>query len=208
MEQTGKGYFMTNERFIQRTHNKIESVLELYAKHIFRTVAVAEPVLGMETMDHLRKPPRAEDMREMKPGTAWGREYGSLWLRTSFTVPETLAGQQLCVIPDVHAAEILCFKNDIPCGIINSKNDFLGGNHSAMFLEAHAVPGTTFDIALECYAGHDCPGTQPYEFYDWNGPVAADYVHTYGGVRIVVLDKVFRDFCFDTATVLQLAKLP
>lgn len=199
---------MTNERYIQRTQNKIESVLELYAKHIFRTVATAESVLGMQTMEHLRKPPKAEDMQEMKPGMEWGQEYGNLWLRTSFTVPETLAGQQLCVIPDVHAAEILCFKNEVPAGIINSKNDFLGGNHSAMFLEADAVPGTTIDIALECYAGHDCPGTQPYEFYDWNGVVEADYIHKYEGVRIAVLDKVFRDFCFDTATVLQLARLP
>ena len=199
---------MRNERYIDRTHKKIEAVLELYAKHIFQTVAQAENVLGMQTGEHLRKPPKAEEMQPMVPGTEWGCEYGNLWLRTSFTVPETLAGQQLCVIPDVHAAEILCFKNDVPAGIINSKNDFLGGNHSAMFLEADAVPGTTIDIALECYAGHDCPGTQPYEFYDWNGVVPEDYVHKYEGVRIVVLDKVFRDFCFDTATVLQMANMP
>ena len=77
-----------------------------------------------------------------------------------------------------------------------------------MFLEAEAVPGTTIDIALECYAGHDCPGTQPYENYDWNGVVEADYIHTYEGIRIVVLDKVIRDFCFDLATALQLANLP
>ena len=199
---------MRNEAYIKRTHKKMESVLELYAKHIFQTAVTVESALAMETQEHLRKPPKADQMHQIRPGTQWGREYGNLWLRTSFTVPETLAGQQLCVIPDVHAVEILCFKNDIPCGIINSKNDFLGGNHSAMFLEADAVPGTTIDIALECYAGHDCPGTQPYELYDWNGVVEADYVHTYEGIRIVVLDKVIRDFCFDLATVLQLANLP
>ena len=199
---------MRNEAYIKRTHTKMESVLELYAKHIFQTVATAENVLAMQTMEHLRKPPKAEDMAPIQPGTQWGKEYGNMWLRTSFTVPETLAGQQLCVIPDVHATEILCFKNEVPAGIINSKNDFLGGNHSAMFLEADAVAGTTIDIALECYAGHDCPGTQPYEFYDWNGVVESDYVHTYEGVRIVVLDKVIRDFCFDLATALQLAGLP
>ena len=199
---------MQNEAYIQRTYKKIETTLEYYAKHIFRTAAAAEGVLAMETGEHLRKPPRAEEMHPIASGTKWGEEYGNLWLRTSFTVPETLAGQQLCVIPDVHAVEILCFKNGIPAGIINSKNDFLGGNHSAMFLEAEAVPGTTVDIALECYAGHDCPGTQPYEFYDWNGPKPEDYVHSYEGIRIVVLDKVIRDFCFDTATALQLARLP
>ena len=56
---------MTNERYIQRTQTKIESVLELYAKHIFQTVAVADKVLGMQTMEHLRKPPKVEEMQEM-----------------------------------------------------------------------------------------------------------------------------------------------
>ena len=199
---------MQNEAYIQRTYSKIEKTLEYYAKHIFRTVAKAENVLAMQTPEHLRRPPEAEQMQPIQPGTSWGEEYGNLWLRTTFTVPETLAGQQLCVIPDVHAVEILCFKNGVPAGIINSKNDFLGGNHSAMFLVADAVPGTTLDIALECYAGHDCPGTQPFENYDWEGPKREDYVHPYEGIRIAVLDKVIRDFCFDTATALQLAKLP
>lgn len=199
---------MKNEAYIKRTHKKFENILELYAKYIFQPVGSADVVLAMQTQEHLRKPPKPEQMHEIKPGTAWGREYGNLWLRTSFTVPEVLAGQQICVIPDVHAVEILCFKNDVPVGIINSKNDFLGGNHSAMFLEADAVPGTTIEVALECYAGHDCPGTQPYEGYDWEGPVEADYVHQYEGIRIMVVDKIIRDFAFDTATVLQLANLP
>lgn len=199
---------MNNEAYIQRTYKKIEKALELYAPYIFRTVGTADEVLAMETDAHLRKPPMDREMQPIRPGTAWGREYGNLWLKTRFTVPEELAGEQLCVIPDVHAVEILCFKNGIPCGIINSKNDFLGGNHSAMFLEAEAVAGTTVEIALECYAGHDCPGTQPYENYERDEPDPKDFIHTYEGVRFVVLDKVFRDFAFDTATVLQLAQLP
>lgn len=199
---------MTNEAYVKRTYKKFENVLEFYAKYIFRTVATADKVLAMETQEHLRKPPQESQMHEILPGTPWGREYGNLWLRTSFTVPELLAGQQLCLIPDVHAVEILCFKNGVPTGIINSKNEFLGGAHCAMFLEADAVPGTTIEVALECYAGHDCPGTQPYENYDWAGPVEKDYIHLYEGIRFVVLDKVFRDFCFDAATVLQLAQLP
>ena len=41
---------MRNEAYIKRTHTKMESVLELYAKHIFQTVATAENVLAMQTM--------------------------------------------------------------------------------------------------------------------------------------------------------------
>ena len=199
---------MRNEAYIKRTHQKIEATLELYARHVFQTVASADNVLALQTHEHLRTPPQPEDMAPICPGTQWGSEYGNLWLRTSYTVPEELAGQQLCVIPDVHAVEILCFKNGIPAGIINSKNDFLGGNHSAMFLESDAVPGTTIHIALECYAGHDCPGTQPLETYMREAVDPEDFVHKYEGIRIVTLDKTIRDFAFDTATALQLASLP
>ena len=199
---------MQNEAYIQRTYKKFEKALELYAAHIFRTVETAENVLSYETQAHLRKPPKASEMIPIFPGTTWGKEYGNIWLRTTFSVPETLAGQQLCVIPDVHAVEILCFKNEIPAGIINSKNDFLGGNHSAMFLQEAAVPGTEIDVALECYAGHDCPGTQPYDRYDREESDPEEFIHKYEGIRLCVLDKVFRDFAFDAATVLQLANLP
>lgn len=199
---------MQNEAYIQRTYKKFEKVLEFYAAHIFRTVAAAENVLSYETQEHLRKPPKISEMTPIAPGTTWGKEYGNMWLRTSFCVPETLAGQQLCVIPDVQAVEILCFKNEVPAGIINSKNDFLGGNHSAMFLQESAVPGAEIDVALECYAGHDCPGTQPYDRYDREEPDPEEFIHKYEGIRLCVLDKVFRDFAFDAATVLQLANLP
>ena len=199
---------MNNEAYIQRTYKKFEKALDLYASHIFQTVLTADQVLALETDEHFRKPPKASDMTPILPGTSWGKEYGNLWLQTTFTVPDTLEGQQLCVIPDVHAVEILCFKNNIPAGIINSKNDFLGGNHSAMFLEETAVPGTVIDVALECYAGHDCPGTQPYDRYDREEPDPKEFEHKYEGIRLCVLDKVIRDFAFDAATVLQLANLP
>ena len=78
---------MQKEAYIQRTYKKIEKTLELYAKHIFRTVAAAETVLGMETREHLRKPPEAEQMQPILPGSAWGEEYGNLLLRTAFTLP-------------------------------------------------------------------------------------------------------------------------
>jgi len=198
---------MNNEAYFQRTYKKIEKALELYAPYIFRTVGSAQDVLCLETDEHLRKPPRPDQMIPIQPGTTWGKEYGNLWLRTQFTVPETLEGEQLCVIPDVHAVEILCFRDNIPCGIINSKNDFLGGNHSAMFLSKETAAGSRIDIALECYAGHDCLGTQPYDNYERDKPDPKDFIHTYDGIRFVVLDKVFRDFAFDTATVLQLAQL-
>ena len=199
---------MNNARYIERTHKKFESVLELYAAHIFKTVDAPAEVYALHTPEHLRKPPVTEEMAPIAPGTKWGEEWGNMWLRTSYTVPAELEGQQLCVIPDVNAVEILCFKNGKPAGIINSKNQFIGGTHSAMFVEASAKAGTTIDLAFECYAGHDCLECMPYENYDRDETAPQNFTHLYEGVRIVVLDKVIRDFVFDTATALQLAQLP
>ena len=199
---------MKNDKYIARTHQKFENVLELYAAHIFKTVATLDKVYALHTPEHLRKPPVLDSMTEIAPGTKWGEEWGNMWLRASYTVPAELDGQQLCVIPDVNAVEILCFKNGAPAGIINSKNKFIGGEHCAMFMEASAKAGETIELAFDCYAGHDCLDCMPYDNYDRDESAPQDFTHMYQGVRIVALDKVIRDFVFDTATALQLAKLP
>ena len=87
---------MNNDRYIERTHKKIEAVLELYAAHIFRTVDTAKKVYAYHTTEHLRKPPMVEEMAEIAPNTNWGEEWGNMWLRTSYTVPAELEGEQLC----------------------------------------------------------------------------------------------------------------
>ena len=199
---------MTNEKYIARTHQKFANVLDLYAAHIFKTVDTIDRVYALHTPDHLRKPPTLEAMQPIAPDTKWGEEWGNMWLRASYTVPAELESQQLCVIPDVNAVEILCFKDGIPAGIINSKNKFIGGEHCAMFMEASAKAGTTIDLAFDCYAGHDCLDCMPYDNYARDEDEPQDFTHLYQGIRIVALDKVIRDFVFDTATALQLAKLP
>ena len=78
---------MIHDAYLKRTNTKIRAALDYYAPYIFKTVGEAEKVLAMETMDHLRKPPAAEDMHPIQPGIKWGCEYGNLWLRTSYTVP-------------------------------------------------------------------------------------------------------------------------
>ena len=199
---------MTNEKYIARTHQKFANVLDLYAAHIFKTVDTIDTVYALHTPEHLRKPPVVEAMQPIAPGVKWGQEWGNMWLRATYTVPAELDGQQLCVIPDVNAVEILCFKNGKPAGIINSKNKFIGGEHCAMFMEASAKAGDTIELAFDCYAGHDCLDCMPYDNYHRDETAPQDFTHEYQGIRIVALDKVIRDFVFDTATVLQLAKLP
>lgn len=106
------------------------------------------------------------------------------------------------------AVETLCFLRDVPCGIINSKNHFLGGEHSALFLTQAAQAGEEFPVAFECYAGHHCPGTQPYENYGCDEPAEGAFSHVFRGVDVLVLDEAVHAMCFDLMTVLEAADLP
>ena len=198
---------MNHTPYIQRTYKKYDNVLERYAAHIFRTIAQAENVLAFATDEHLRLPPEVSAMNPIAPGARWGNEYGNLWLHTEVTVPECADGKILCVIPDAEAVEILCYRNGKPAGIINSKNNFLGAMHSAMFVSGCAKAGETYTLDFECYAGHDCLGCSPYSSYGQER-AQTNFQKGYHGIRICILDETFRDFCFDVSTVLQIARLP
>lgn len=201
---------MTNKAYLSRTYEKFENILNFYAANIFKTVDRVDKVYALKTQDHLRLPPDYSQMDEIVPDTAWGGgEYRNMWLRFEYTVPDELDGKQLCVIPDVNAVEILCFKNGKPSGIINSKNKFIGGDHSVMFVSQKASAGEKFDIALECYAGHSCLGCSPLENYMADEETFRNNNNrTYTGIRIVALDKLISDLVFDLMTVIQMAKLP
>ena len=154
---------MKHDPYINRTYEKIEKALEFYGSRIFKTIGWAEHVYSYSTQEHLRQPPAEALLQPIAPETSWGGEYSNLWLCTALTVPNEADGRILCAIPEADAVEILCFKNGIPAGIINSKNQFIGGAHSAMFIDAHAQAGEHITLAFDCYAGHDCLGTSPHD---------------------------------------------
>ncbi|MBR5380537.1 MAG: alpha-mannosidase [Clostridia bacterium] len=201
---------MTFEKYVERTLGKIENTLELYGRHIFRPLFSVDTVLGMETQEHLRLPPPDADMAPIAPGTAWGKEYGNLWLKCRLNVPEAADGRILCALCKSDAVEILCFKDGKPAGIINSKNRFIGGNHSVMFVSPRACAGAEIELAFECYSGHTCLGTQPVENYDADEDTVneAAFRHVYSGIDICVMNETVRDAVFDMATAVQLARLP
>ncbi len=199
---------MKNESYINRTYGKFDRTLPRYIPLMFRTVAEIGEVSALQTDEHLRLPPDPAAMSPIKAGEQWGHEWGNVWLHTTITVPESAEGKILVAIPDAEAVEILCFKNGKPAGIINSKNRFLGGEHSAMFVDSCAHAGDTITLDFECYAGHHCPGCSPMDNYDNDNGKPASYVHTWHGLRLAVVDAEMRDFVFDLATVLQMARLP
>ena len=198
---------MYNQRYDDRTFRKFIDAMPLYAKRMFRKTADADGVLKYETVEHLRVPPKKETMTPITPGEKWGGEYASMWLKFSYTVPAELDGRQIYVIQNCDAVEVLCFTNGRSQGIINQKNDFIGGGHSAYLITNKAKAGETYEVDLECYAGHTCLGTAPYDNYERADDAKDDFTRTYNGLSICVLEEDIRDAIFDVMTTVQLAKL-
>lgn len=200
---------MTFEKYANRFLNKATAVLELYANYILEKVHVCETVSAFQTDEHLRLPPEQTLMNPIENGTKWGHEYGNIWLSTQIIVPEEADGRILCAIPHINAVEILCFKNNKPAGIINSKNDFIGGNHSFMFVDGSAHKGESIKLDFECYAGHTCLGCSPYYDYDVDEGIIdqQSFNHTYEGIDLYIMNETVRDMVFDLSCAIQMAQL-
>jgi alpha-mannosidase len=134
---------MVYEKYSNRVLDKLENLNKIYANLMYTKIASLDPVLGMQTKDHLRTPP-TDGLSPLKSGDTWGGEYMNLWVKGSFTVPAELDGKKLFVIPHTNAYETLFFKNGIPDGIFNSKGDYMGIMHSAQLICEKAVAGQTF----------------------------------------------------------------
>lgn len=198
---------MIYERYSDRICGKLENLNKLYAELIYQKTDTLQNPVGLTTLKHFRTPPK-EDLSPLTPGTVWGEEYGNLWVKGDYTVPERLAGQKLYVIPHTEAYETLFFINGEPQGLFNSKGDYMGMKHSAQLLAESALPGQCFSLAFECYANHFCVGHRTYDFYGDEIPVPNenDFRKTFTGIDICTCDQDIHDFVIDLNLVIQMAK--
>jgi len=199
---------MNHLKYQNRTNQKFRSAVEHYATYLWEPIVQCENVLGYATQEHLRLPPDIGSMQPLCRDTVWGGEYQNLWVTCEITVPAEAEGKILGAVVDAEAVEVLCFRDNDPVGLINSKNQFLGGMHSAMFVSPCGKPGEKIRISFECYAGHTCLGCSPYAAYDRDNTSLDNTTRTFHGVHLVVLDDMISDFLFDAVTVLQMAELP
>lgn len=130
--------------------------------------------------------------KQIQTGDTWGGEGAYGWLRTTYTIPEEYAGKTLLLRPNVGLVEGLLFLNGKAAGNFDvcdkMATDFR--LHEVQPLTFDAKAGETFEIAIECYAGHRVIGTMPHD----NGQVdkwsfyPATFVHTFHSVDVVVCD--------------------
>ena len=179
---------MYNENLKKRIYEKLEQLLHIYEKLVYRKVGELENVRAMCTKAHQRRVPES-GLSPIEKGTSWGGEWENLWVCGSFTVPESLSGQPLYAVSLCGGREQLFFLNGEPKGIFNRKNcEFIGGNHAAQYLGVFQS-GDTVDLAFECYAGHFDVDTDPYNNYEYPDIEKESFRHTYDGVNICTRDE-------------------
>ncbi|MBR4727518.1 MAG: alpha-mannosidase [Clostridia bacterium] len=195
---------MYYERLDDRTFSKLENTLHIYEKRLYQPVGALAHAQGLTTQAHFRAVP-AEGFAPIEPGTSWGGEWQNLWVKGDFTVPAELDGQALYLLSDCGGCEQLFFLNGEPKGLFNTKNkDYIGGNHAAQYLGVGKA-GETLQLAFECYAGHFCVDTDPYDNYDYPDIPAETYSHVYNGATICTRDEALFTLLFDLRELLGAA---
>ena len=113
---------------------------------------------GFCTMKHL-SPAEAEkgDFVSMPEGTEWGHSWEYLWLRSSVTVPEEADGKPLVLSLNL-GGEATLFVNGEAFG--TRRAEWVSIPHHSIsdnYLTESAVPGMTYNLLFEVYAGHYYP---------------------------------------------------
>ena len=203
---------MIYERYSKRVNSKLTAALNVYSKLMYKAVGSIADAYCLETSEHLRQPPKPDERfgsgqcARLEAGRRWGGEWRNMWICGKCTVPENAAGKRLYAIVRANAVEILCFVDNVPTGIINSKNDFVGGRHSATLICTDAKPCDSYSLAFECYAGHFCAGGGPYDSYGQTSAPNSAFIRTYDGVDICVEDETVSGFVYDLQALLGFAE--
>lgn len=103
-------------------------------------------------------PPESAGLRwqAVSRGDGWGDSWKTRWFRTTFAVPQAANGLPLFVRIETGAPEAMLLVDGVARGMFDP-------NHPVRLLTTQAVAGQVHTLHLEAYAGHNFPGTQPFE---------------------------------------------
>lgn len=191
---------MVNEKHLARMLHKATRLETTYGRLLFSPVCELA-LTALETDAHTYAPPES-GYAPIRRGDKWGHEWGSLWLRGVFTVPEELGGTALYLLPRLGGWEGFLYLAETPHAIFTNKYTVdTHGNHYAARLTAGADAGADLPFFLEYYAGHYIPGNAPFE----DGTLTS-FSHTYESVSVCTKNQAVSDFLFDLKTINALVR--
>ena len=127
------------------------------------------------------------------PGYTWGGAGQYVWFRGTDRVPAELDGMRLFIMPQFGGYEGFLYVNGEPFGNFAQRITFTAhGNHYCKMFSMQAKAGEVYDLAVECYAGHDYSGKMPEDDY-----CRSDFRYTVGTCKICVKNDDVWDFYYN-----------
>lgn len=192
---------MLNEPQIKKMLSKLERFANQLEPHIFEKQCELCNVEFFHADKQYHNVPEA-GFAPAEKGMKWSGEGTYCWFKSVFTVPETLDGKTLFVMPHIGGYEALLWVDGIPFGTFATKIVYTAhGNHYCDMIKSNAHAGENIEIALEYYAGHLYPGCMPDETY----PIK-DFTFEFDGIEICTKNYEVQDFYFDLCSLLEIAK--
>ncbi|MCQ2450335.1 MAG: hypothetical protein MJ132_09165, partial [Clostridia bacterium] len=203
--------------YTTKTINKVKRMYDDYKKYLYNTVtelSCENAVIPAPPEDPAERAKFSAAMPQdgwkvIKAGDTWGGDFRYDWFRAQYTVPQELDGKTLLIKPDIGLAEALLFINGKPSGLFDYNPEIKCNSarlHEVQPLAFDAKAGETFEIVLECYAGHELYGTHPEEdreHNDWNFyPYSSTRV--FNSIDIVLCDEVVAEFLMQHRIVKQI----
>ena len=149
-----------------------------------------------DTREHFRSLPNAP-FTPIEPGTAWGDDGLTMWLKSTFRMPAELDGKRVFVRYCNSLAETLFEANGIHKGVFDR-------NHPVVMLENCAKAGAEYTLGFEAYSGHSVPGCHADEVQEVDSAKSI-FVNckVYEGIWLCTEEPVVTQFVFDLYTLLQ-----
>lgn len=172
---------------------KLERIEQQYMDRRFETVGTVDVAMTLTT-DYRREEPTDLAWTAAPVGTRWGASWQTAWFRGDTELPECCIGRKVFIRAKTNV-ETLFFVDGAARGVFD-------GNHPYRCLTLAGEAAHCYHLAFEAYAGHDFPGTQPYD----SRPAIAENGQTFGGIEIALEREDVTAFCFDLRVLRQLAQ--
>jgi len=191
---------MLTPKSFEQTLRKLTRFTETLHARLFVPVGKAENIRLYETTLPLHEIPGENLFKPVNGKARWGGEGVYGWFKAEYTVPEELEGKALFLYPRLGFYEATLWVNGQMHSNYAAKfTEGSHGNHYSNRITASAKKGETFSFALEAYAYHDMPGTQPL-FYE----SMTDYTYPIDALDICLRDDELMDFLFNLKTLISL----
>ncbi|MFH1879982.1 MAG: alpha-mannosidase, partial [Bacillota bacterium] len=191
---------MIAKQGVAQTKLKLWRFLDTLEKRLFISAAAVD-VRFFQSAETLHRIPDDSLFGPLPESGRWGGEGAYGWFKGSFTVPKTLDKKALYLYPKTRFYEAMLWLNGEPHGIYTTKElPNMTGRHDTGLITPRAKAGETLELALECYAFHDMPGTMPFEEKS-----LPDYTYPIGPLDVCTRDDGLAAFLYDLQTLLELA---